>query len=34
MTFVDVKTSTVDGVQKGLKVQFKEILGIELAYNF
>lgn len=30
----DVKTFTDDGVQKGPKVQFKEILGIGLAYNF
>lgn len=30
----DVKTFNADGVKKGPKVQFKEILGIGLAYNF
>lgn len=30
----DVKTFNDDGVQRGPKVQFKEILGIGLAYNF
>ena len=30
----DVKTFEDDGTQRGPKVQFKEILGIGLAYNF
>lgn len=30
----DVKTFNADGVRKGPKIQFKEILGIGLAYNF
>ena len=30
----DVKTFDDNGVKKGAKVQFKEVLGIGLAYNF
>lgn len=30
----DVKTFDNEGAKKGPKVQFKEILGIGLAYNF
>lgn len=30
----DVKTFTDEGVERGPKVQFKEILGVGLAYNF
>ena len=30
----DVKTFNDEGVERGPKVQFKEILGIGLAYNF
>ena len=30
----DVKTFDDNGVKKGVKVQFKEVLGIGLAYNF
>ena len=30
----DVKTLDNEGIKKGPKVQFKEILGIGLAYNF
>ena len=30
----DVKTFEDDGAKRGAKVQFKEILGIGLAYNF
>ena len=30
----DVKTFTDEGIERGPKVQFKEILGVGLAYNF
>ena len=30
----DVKTFNDEGIERGPKVQFKEILGIGLAYNF
>ncbi|MDH6324247.1 MULTISPECIES: DUF3078 domain-containing protein [unclassified Parabacteroides] len=30
----DVKTFDDDGVQRGAKIQFKEVLGVGLAYNF
>ena len=30
----DVKTFEEDGTKRGAKVQFKEILGVGVAYNF